>query len=177
MDKEIIGRCMDFCEGTRQKGQFTILNKKNKHFPHNLLQGNKIQQKINKYIAKGMTTREVAKQLEITQPAVMSHIKNYEKSKEFYFEWCEFWEFIKPVREIGLAELLQDELNEREKKICNCIKVINVGDFLMLYVKHSIREISYMKLRLEKERRKEIFLKLKLMMYNLLDEDDREDLE
>lgn len=175
MNKEIIDRCMDFCEGRRKKGQFTILNIKNKHFPHNLLKGNKTQQKINKYIERGLTTREIGKQMGIAQPAVMSHIKYYEKGRDFYFEWCEFWEFITPVRDIALSDAFGDELSEKEKNTCNIIKILNVGDFLMLYAQHSIREIGYMKLRLEAERRSRIFQKLRTMMYHLLDEENKED--
>lgn len=167
MNKEIVDKCMDFCEGRRDKSRFTIRSVKTGQFPQNLIKGNKTEQKINRYLERGLSTREIAKQLEISQPAVMTHIKYYEKGREFYYEWNEFWEFIEPVKKMKLIDVIGDELSEIEKNACKTMKIFTVGDFIMLYAQHSLREIGYMKIRLGRERKKKIFKKLRDLINEL----------
>lgn len=168
LEKEIIDRCVDFCEGARQKGQFSIKKMKNKHFPQNLLLGNKQQQEINSYLEKGIATREIARIMKLTQPTVISHIQYYQKGKKFYYEWEEFWKFIEPLRGYDLFLIIGDDLTEIEKKSLKRNGILTLGDFLMLFAQRSTREISYMKLRPTAERKHRIFTKIRELLYNML---------
>ena len=82
----------------------------------------------------------------IAQPAVMSHIKYYQKGVSFYNEWVELWDFIEPVRNMNILDVLGDYFYDTEKRAFRLNKIQSIGDFLMLFVQHTLREISYMKI-------------------------------
>ena len=132
------------------------------------------EQKINNYLEKGLSTREIGKKMGIAQPAVMSHIKYYQKGVSFYNEWVEFWDFIEPVRNMNILDVLGDYFYDTEKRAFRLNKIQSIGDFLMLFVQHTLREISYMKIRLGVARKDEIFAKLREMMYCLIEDKNEE---
>lgn len=166
--KSIIDRCIDFCEGGRNKSQFSLRNVKNDKFPQNLLIGNEIENEINLLLRDEISTREIARKLKITQPAVMAHIRYYKKGVEFYYEWMSFWEFIKPCRSMQIIQLFNEEFNDREKKVLKRNGILTLGDFLMLFCQHTIKEISYMKIRFSAQRKNELFIKIRQLIYSLI---------
>lgn len=163
--KELIDKCISFCEGKR--GNFTINGVKNKDFPENLKLGTEIQQRINNLIKSGLTTRQVAERLGCTQPTVMKHLLYYNKGKEFYNEWQEFWDFILPVREEKL-EVLSDVLTEKEIQLCKKKHIFTVGQFIDVYTHNTLKEAKILSIKVDTEKKSLIFDKIKEQAYSLI---------
>lgn len=132
MNKELIDKCLDFAEGN--KGKFTILMIKKQGFPDTLIEGTEKQQEINKHIKNGLTIRETAEIMHCTHPNVAEHLRNYRRGVEFYYEWCEFWEYIIDIRQQAISSVFEDILNESRISVLSNKNIVTIGDFLTFTV-------------------------------------------
>ena len=168
--KEIIDKCLDFAEGN--KGKFTILMVKKPNFPKSLIEGTEKQQVINNYASQGLTTRQIAEKTKCTQPNIVEHIRNYRRGVAFYSEWCEFWEFAATVRKTPVDVAFKNILSSDEIVLYKSKGVFNVGDFVMLTVTTSYKQLSSALGGLDADKKDEIFKKIKHMCYDVLTSED-----
>lgn len=175
MNKEIMDKCLDFAEGA--KGMFTIRSAKNPGFPGTLLDGSGRQRMIIRYSEQGYSTLKIAEILGVSHPTVIEHMQNYRRNIEFHDEWCAFWEFIAPVRQLPVSEAFVGLLTEFEVSVYAKRGVKTIEDLLRCAVTMPTAKFSR-KLNnpptgaawrgLDASRKHELFDRLRELCYQLL---------
>lgn len=132
MDKAKILMCLEFAEGKR--GKFTIYMSRNANFPNCLIEGTEKQRTIMKYVNEGKTTRQIGEIMGCSHATIAEHIRNYKRGVEFHDTWCEFWEYIKDVREMPIEDAFGDIISADLVSAFKKNGIIAVGDFLLMVV-------------------------------------------
>ena len=139
MEREKMELCLDFAEG--KKGKFTILMAKKPNFPETLIEGTEKQQEIMQYVDDGLTTRQIASLMGCSSPTIVEHIGQYRRGVAFHKDWCEFWDYISDIREMPISEAFDGIVKEETILSFQKNGVYSVGDFLLMFVTMSKKDI------------------------------------
>lgn len=131
--------CLSFAEGN---GKCAINKVKGTDFPETLVN----DPKLNKMVAlreSGMTLREIASEMNFKSPkTVVDHLANYEKKKQLYENWVAFWCAIEPIKNKPFLTVAENVFSEYQLNSINRKGIETIGDYLLLSVKMSVREMQ-----------------------------------
>ena len=166
--REIIDRCIGFIAGFKNEKAMGFYEVKGKDFPENLLVGNSNERAVMVHINAGVSIAATGEKLTLAGSTVRDRVKKYRKRVAFYLEYKAFIDFVSPVLDMRL----EDILGESDAPLVNSFKrkgVISVEDLFNVYTLHTINESFHIRRLTQGKKRKMVFGAIAERCYDLLD--------